>query len=252
MFPIIGIIYDAISQLINFVPNHSLGYNLLINDTMEKYFKTNQSLWDQRTEIHKDSDFYQMDAFKKGSTSLQAIELEGIAGEVKGRSLLHLMCHFGQDSLSLVRLGAKVTGIDLSPNAIQLAQSLNEELGLNARFIQSNILGLKEKLNEQFDIVYTSYGVLTWLPDLTEWASIVVHFLKPGGTFYMAEFHPMLYMYDHEKQQIGFRYFNKKDPYFEVEEGTYTDANANISHEEYFWCHSLHETIQPLLAQGLT
>lgn len=218
---------------------------------MQEYFKTNQALWDQKTAIHKDAEFYQMDAFKKGATSLQKIELNALSDKVAGKKLLHLQCHFGQDTLSFARMGAKATGIDLSPKAIDLARSLNEELGLDASFVCSNLYDLPQHLNEKFDIVFTSYGTVTWLPDLSKWAKVIRHFLKEEGLFYMAEFHPAFYMFDHDTHQIAYRYFGAETPYVEYEEGTYADRNAAIKQKEYFWCHSLHEIIQPLLKEGL-
>jgi 2-polyprenyl-3-methyl-5-hydroxy-6-metoxy-1,4-benzoquinol methylase len=112
----------------------------------------------------------------------KSIELE-LLGNVKGLSILHLQCHFGQDSLSLARMGAHVTGIDLSDKAIKTAQELNAELHLNAEFICSDIYDLPQHLNKQFDIVFTSYGTIGWLPDLNKWAQIIHHFLKPEGKF---------------------------------------------------------------------
>ncbi len=218
---------------------------------MNKYFQTNQSLWDQKTEVHKDSDFYDMPGFLKGRNSLGKIEQEAL-GDVSGKSLLHLQCHFGQDSLSWARLGAKVTGIDFSEKAIELARSLNDQLGLDARFVQSDVLELPNKLEGQYDIVFTSYGVLVWLNNLLRWASVVRHFLKEGGIFYLLEFHPVLYMYDDfGNMALSYHYFHNSEPYEELMEGTYADRQAPIQHKEYFWQHSLSEIINPLIAEGL-
>ncbi|MEM9820983.1 MAG: methyltransferase domain-containing protein [Bacteroidota bacterium] len=216
-----------------------------------QYFQTNRELWDEKTMHHKNSTFYNLEGFKKGESSLQEIELQALANEVSGKSLLHLQCHFGQDTISWARMGAKVTGMDLSPKAIQLAQSLNDELNLDAQFISCNIYDLPQHLDQQFDIVFTSYGVLTWLPDLDQWASIIARYLRPGGRFYIAEFHPVMYMYDFDQHKIAYRYFSHREPYTEVELGTYADPDAAIEMKEYFWCHSLSETIQALLKQGL-
>ena len=205
----------------------------------QKHLDTNRILWDKKTEIHKNAEFYNLEGFLDGETSLKEIELAALKDRVAGKSTLHLQCHFGQDSLSFARLGAEVTGIDFSEVSINLARSLNEQLGLNARFVVSDLYSLPEKLTGQFDFIFTSYGVITWLPDLDKWAKVINHFLKPGGTFYMAEFHPTLYMYDHEIQKIGYRYFDHLDPYEEVEEGTYADSKANIAEREFFWSHSL-------------
>lgn len=217
----------------------------------QKYLDTNRILWDKKTEIHKDAEFYNLKGFLEGETSLKEIELAALKDRVAGKSVLHLQCHFGQDTLSLARLGAEATGVDFSETSIALGRSLNEQLGLDARFVVSDIYSLPEKLAGQFDFIFTSYGVLTWLPDLDRWAQVVAHFLKPGGIFYIAEFHPTLYMYDHEKQKIGYRYFDHIDPYEEIEQGTYADTNADIAQREYFWSHSLATVIQSLLKQKL-
>lgn len=217
---------------------------------MKDYFEINQSLWDQKTPIHASSDFYDLEGFKQGKESLNNIELEALL-PVAGKSLLHLQCHFGQDTLSWARKGAKVTGIDLSPKSIELAQSLAGELALEARFIQTNIFDIREVLDEQFDIVFTSYGVLGWLPDLEAWAQIVYDFLKPGGTFFIVEFHPVLYMFDFGTQELAYHYFNIDGAQEETVTGTYAVPEAGTQHQEVFWQHSLDEVLQPLLNQGL-
>lgn len=217
---------------------------------MQEYFDANEKLWDAKTKIHKDSDFYDLENFKKGATSLKKYELNAL-GDIHGKSLLHLQCHFGQDTLSFARMGAKATGADLSTKSIELARQLNSELGLDAKFIQSNVLELDQNLQGQFDIVYTSYGVIGWLPDLNQWAKIINHFLKPGGIFYIVEFHPFLYMYDWDTQELTFPYFNIGEPFEDEEEGTYADANANIKMKEFFWQHSIADTLAPLLKAGL-
>lgn len=219
---------------------------------MNEYFKTNQALWDQKTNYHRDSEFYDLERFKAGKTSLKEIELDALQNEVAGKSLLHLQCHFGQDTLSWARMGAKVTGIDLSTKSIELARELATELDIDAQFVQSNLYDLPNNLDGQYDIVFTSYGTITWLPDLKKWASIINHFLKPGGIFYIAEFHPSFYMFDTETHQASYEYFNCGKPYMEEMEGTYADTNAPIKHKEYFWTHSLAEVISSLLSEGLT
>ena len=128
---------------------------------------------------------------------------------------------------------------------------MNQQLGLDVRFIQANIFDLPNLLDEKFDIVFTSYGVLCWLHDLTEWAKIVAQFLKVNGTFFIVETHPMLHMFDTNTNKMCYGYFNEKDPIEEFETGTYTDFDADIQHKEYSWNHSLSETISPLLQQGL-
>src|SRR5205085_9859662 len=163
----------------------------------------------QRTTVHKDSSFYNLAGFKNGETVLTPIELNELT-DVKGKSMLHLQCHFGMDSLDWEKRGAEVTGVDLSDAAINEAVALNNELKLNAKFICSNVYDLKDHLDEKFDIVFTSYGTIGWLPDLDQWSGIVSHYLKPGGTFYIAEFHPVLWMFDDDFTYIKYYYINRE------------------------------------------
>ncbi len=215
----------------------------------QAYFDANRLSWDKRTSIHKDSDFYDVASFLKGKSSLMPIETAAL-GDVTGKSLLHLQCHFGQDTLSWANMGAKATGVDFSPEAIKLARKLNDELGLDAQFVECNVYDLPQHLEGQFDIVFTSYGVIGWLPDLKRWAKVIRHFLKPGGTFLMVEFHPVIWMMDDDLTMLQYAYDNKE---IIVEEatGTYTDRDAPIKSTEYSWNHSLSEVITVLLEEGL-
>lgn len=215
-----------------------------------EYFEANRLSWNKRTGVHKDSRFYDLAAFKAGRSSLNKIELEGL-GNVKGKSLLHLQCHFGMDTMSWAREGATVTGADLSDAAIDLARSVNDELGLDTKFICCNLYDLKDHLDEKFDIVFTSYGTIGWLPDLDKWAAIVSHFLKPGGIFYMVDFHPVLWMMDEQFQQIKYHYFNTELIAEEIS-GTYTDRDAPIRSTEYSWNHPFSEILNALIKHGLT
>src|SRR5512139_2419139 len=156
---------------------------------MNEYQQANLALWNEWAEINVKSREYDVAGFLAGKSSLKSIELEEL-GEVAGKTLLHLQCHFGLDTLSWARRGAAVTGVDFSDKAVGLAQALAREAGLEARFICSDLYALPEVLSGQFDIVYTSYGVLCWLRDLEQWAELIAHFLKPGGVFYIADFHP--------------------------------------------------------------
>jgi 2-polyprenyl-3-methyl-5-hydroxy-6-metoxy-1,4-benzoquinol methylase len=215
----------------------------------KKYFDANQDLWDQRTMIHKDSSFYDVAGFKRGRNLLTPIELKEV-GDVSGKKMLHLQCHFGIDSLCWARMGADVTGVDLSEVAITEARKLNDELGLNAKFICTNIYNLKESLTEKFDVVFTSYGVIGWLPDLDKWADIISHFLKPSGKFYLAEFHPVIWMFDDDFKTIKYCYEKREVIETEIQ-GTYTDRNARIRAKEYGWNHSISEVLNSLINHGL-
>ena len=214
-----------------------------------EYFEANKELWNKRTAIHKDSSFYNIEGFKNGENVLTPIELNEI-GDVKGKKMLHLQCHFGMDSLQWARLGADVTGVDLSDEAIKEARKLNDELAMNAKFICCNIYDTKDHLQDKFDIVFTSYGAVGWLPDLDKWAEIIAYFLKPGGMFYIAEFHPVVWMFDDDFRGIKYSYGNREVIETELQ-GTYTDRKADIKGKEYSWNHSISEVLNALIQQGL-
>ena len=174
-------------------------------------------------------------------------------GEVPGKRLLHLQCHFGMDTMSWARLGAKATGIDFSDAAIDLARSLNDELGLTARFLCSSVYDLPEALDEQFDIVFTSEGVLCWLPDLDRWAEVVCRFLRPGGVFYIFDGHPVRVVF--EESEAGdmcptHSYFHEQF-FSEGNQPTYTGPEL-IGSPVYEWHHSLGEIVTALVGSGLT
>jgi 2-polyprenyl-3-methyl-5-hydroxy-6-metoxy-1,4-benzoquinol methylase len=213
------------------------------------YFKANKELWNQRTIVHKDSSFYKLEGFRKGETVLTPIELNEV-GDVKNRTMLHLQCHFGMDSLDWARRGAIVTGVDISDEAINEATKLNKELGLNASFICCNVLDTSQYVPGHFDIVFTSYGTIGWLPDLQPWANMIAEKLKPGGTFYIADFHPVLWMFDDSFTKITYSYENKEVIVTE-NQGTYTDRDADIKGKEYGWNHSISELLNALLNAGL-
>jgi SAM-dependent methyltransferase len=218
-------------------------------ENTNQYFEANRSLWNQRTAVHKDSAFYDLEGFKKGANVLTPIELNEI-GEVYGGSLLHLQCHFGMDTMSFSRMGAKCIGIDLSDDAIKLAREINDELKLDAKFVCCNVYETSEYVKEQFDIVFTSYGTIGWLPDLDPWAKVIVERLKQGGFFYMAEFHPVVWMFDDDFTHIKYYYDNKELIVME-DQPTYTGDENEIRGKEYSWNHSISEVLNALINAGL-
>jgi len=213
------------------------------------YFEANRQLWNQRTMAHRDSSFYNREGFLKGERVLTPIEL-GELDDLKGKTLLHLQCHFGMDTLDLARMGAEVTGVDLSDEAIRQAKQLSDEIGTRARFICCNVYDLEAHLDETFDRVFTSYGTIGWLPDLDKWAGLIARYLKPGGQFYMAEFHPVLWMFDDDFTRIQYSYENREVIITE-NQGTYTDRNADIKGKEYSWNHSISEVLNALIRARL-
>lgn len=215
------------------------------------YFETNKATWNKKVAIHAQSKMYNMQAFKAGKTSLMPYELKAL-GNVSGKSLLHLQCHFGQDTLSWSRLGAQCVGVDLSDEGITLAKQLNNELNLDAQFVCCNVLDTSKHINQQFDIVFTSYGVIGWLPDLKPWATMIAQRLKVGGTFYMVEFHPILWMFDYVDGTPKMKYhYNQEELIYDEYEGTYADTSSKIISKEYGWNHGLSEVINALIEAGL-
>ena len=213
------------------------------------YKEINKKSWNQKTKIHLDSDFYDNDNFKKGKNSLNEIEL-GLLGDLKGKSVLHLQCHFGQDTISFDRLGATSVGVDLSDEAIRTAESLAQELDSSATFVCCDIYDLPNHLDQKFDIVFTSYGTIGWLPDMDRWASVVAQFLKPEGQFLIVEFHPAVWMFDDDFNEVKYNYFNE-GPIHEVESGTYAKEDAEITQEYVMWNHSISEVVNSLIKKDL-
>lgn len=215
----------------------------------KNYIEINRQSWNNRVDAHLKSEFYDVEGFLNGKTSLNEIELN-LLGDIKGKKILHLQCHFGQDTISLSRLGAIVTGVDLSDKAIESARQIAKETNSNATFICCNIYDLPNHLNEKFDIAFTSYGTIGWLPDLDNWAKIISTFLKPKGQFVLVEFHPVVWMFDDNFEKIGYRYFNS-GAIVETENGTYADRDANITQSYVMWNHGISEVLNSLISNGL-
>jgi len=215
----------------------------------KNYIEINKESWNNKTDSHLKSAFYDLEGFLKGKSSLNDIELN-LLGDVKGKSILHLQCHFGQDTISLGRLGASVSGVDLSDKAIDSANELAKKTTIEAEFICCDIYDLPKHLNKQFDIVFTSYGTIGWLPDLDKWGQIISKFLKPTGKFVFAEFHPVVWMFDDNFEKIGYNYFNS-GAIVETEVGTYADRNADITQKFVMWNHGIGEVLNSLIKNGI-
>jgi ubiquinone/menaquinone biosynthesis C-methylase UbiE len=216
----------------------------------DNYIAINKKAWDAKTDYHAASDFYDVPGFLAGRNTLNDIEL-ALLGDVRGKTVLHLQCHFGQDTLSFSRMGAAATGVDFSETAVEKGKELAEQLGLDTKFICCDVYSLPNVLNEQFDIVFTSYGTIGWLPDVDKWALVVSKFLKPGGRFVFAEFHPVVWMFDNDFTKVTYNYF-KDDAIIEEETGTYAEKGADTRSETINWNHSIAEVLSGLLKHGLT
>lgn len=210
------------------------------------YSELNKKMWNDRVDVHTQSAMYDVPAFLDGKSSLKDIEL-AILGDLKGKRVLHLQCHFGMDTLSLARMGAKATGIDFSEKAIEKARELNDQLKLDAHFICADVMNLEELSLEPFDVIFTSYGTVGWLPELKTWGKNIQNLLKPGGRFIFVEFHPVIWMYDDQFSKIEYGYFNRV-PIIEEAHGSYADNNADLHHTCVGWNHSITEVLENLIS----
>jgi len=221
---------------------------------LDDFIRANLGLWNAWTEVHETSEFYDVEGFKEGKLSLRPIEVEEL-GDVRGKRLLHLQCHFGLDTLSWARLGAVATGVDFSEKAIALARELGAEVDVPATFVHSTIDALPDALEGEFNIVFTSYGAIEWLSDLDCWAGVIDRYLAPGGTFYMVEIHPFAQMLDdldaHPELRFAGPYFPSGRPQrFDIR-GSYADPDAPVKAVAYSWTHNFAEIIDALLGVGL-
>lgn len=221
---------------------------------MESYFTVNQELWNLRTPFHVASEFYNVAEFMAGRDTIDPIT-SSILNDLEGKSLLHLQCHFGLDTLSWARRGALATGVDFSAEAIKTARILAEESDLSATFVQANLYDLPQLLKGKFDVIFTSHGVLCWLPDLEKWAKVISHFLEPTGIFYIMEIHPFALLFDKNSRGAELRlqkkYFHGHDPFRREEQGSYASRSAPISGVSYQWLHRMESIIGALLKNGL-
>lgn len=206
------------------------------------YLELNKRAWDNRTKVHIGSKFYDVEGFKRGTSSLKSIELD-ILPNLSSKEVLHLQCHFGLDTLSLAQLGASATGFDLSPVAISKAKELSDSLNIPATFICTDVYTAPDVIHNNFDIVYTSYGAIEWLPDLSRWAKVISDFLTPGGEFIIVEFHPFFYAH------LGESYFNAS--FQGVQSTTYTDGGEELNEVISVWRHPISKVISSLIEHGL-
>jgi SAM-dependent methyltransferase len=222
---------------------------------MNRFVEANRRHWDEAVPLHVAGPFYDVPAFKAGACTLKRLELDEV-GDVREKSLLHLQCHFGLDTLSWARRGARVTGLDFSAPAIEAARRLAREVSLDAEFVVADVLHPPSSLDGEFDVVFTSYGVLSWLPDLRRWAEVAARFVRPGGFLYVAEFHPFSWIFDDRpgttELRVRYPYFGAPEPIRFEEQGTYAAKGAVLAHAETFWFpFTLGDVVTSVVAAGL-
>jgi SAM-dependent methyltransferase len=221
-----------------------------------EFFAANRANWDERVPIHRrdDSGFYAIDRFLAGEKRLRALD-DGELGDVAGKRLVHLQCHFGLDTLTLARAGAIATGLDFSPPAIAEAQALAKQIGVAAEFVCANVYEARAVLAGTFDIAYVTWGTIVWLPDVPRWAATIASLLASGGFLYFADAHPnMLTLEDRDGRLVPEYAIDtpSDEPLMFTAAQTYNDDLTLLrATRTYEWIHSLSRVIGALLDAGL-
>ncbi len=217
----------------------------------EDWLELNRAMWDERVPIHVAGKFYDVEGFLAGRSSLRPFEPDEL-GDVNGCTLVHPQCHFGLDTLSWARHGARVTGIDFSGPAVEAASAIARRAGIEAEFVQAETYGAVEVLQgRRFDIVYTGIGAVIWLPDIVRWARTMASLMAPGARFYMVELHPITEVFADESLEVKHSYF-EPGPHVYEEPGTYADPSASTKQNRSVeWRHSLGDVVSAITSAGL-
>jgi SAM-dependent methyltransferase len=219
----------------------------------------NRASWDERTAIHLGPRGYDLSSHRAGRGKLDAI-VSAELGQVAGLRVLHLQSHLGDDSIAIAQRGAReVVGVDFSAPAVEAARALAAETGAAARFVLSELYAAPEALPGEaggFDLVFTTWGTICWLPDLAAWARVIAHFLRPGGALYFADAHPAAEAFDDSTGRDGmpgpFLPYLARAPYEFDEQKDYMDPEARLQNScTVQWLHPLSETIGALRGAGL-
>jgi SAM-dependent methyltransferase len=223
-----------------------------MSDWRDEWLEANRANWDERVPIHAAGEFYDVASFKQGQERLRPFEIEEV-GDVSGRDLVHLQCHFGIDTLSWARRGARVVGLDFSAPAVEEASKLAADLALDAEFVRSDVYDARKALGgRDFDVVYTGLGALNWLPDIRRWAGVVASLLRPAGFLYLSEFHPITWVFGDDDLTVAHDYFHAEEPEVWEEPGTYADLEAETIHNTtYEWNHALGDVVGAVIGAGL-
>ena len=226
---------------------------------VDEYMEVNRANWDQRAPAHAKSPEYNLPRFIDDSAFIgEVVQFDrALLGDVSGLKGVHLQCHIGTDTIGLSRLGARMTGLDFSPAAIEQARTLVAKSGDDVTFVESDVYDAASALGgEQFDLVFTGIGALCWLPSISRWAATVAALLKPGGRLFIREGHPMLWSLADARPDgllvVDYPYFERDEPSVWEDGGTYVETDvgftANTTHE---WNHGLGEIVTALISQGL-
>lgn len=217
----------------------------------EDPYEVNRARWDEQADVHPDTEYYDVSGFLAGESTLQPPERE-LLGDPSGQSLVHLQCHIGLDTLSWAREGASVVGVDFSETAIDTARTIRDEAGLDAEFVCCDVHDAPGRLDRAFDVVFASYGVLWWIPDVDRWAETAAALCRPGGTVFLADHHPLLELFDPELSLRDDRSYFREEPIRYEAESTYADPEATLENTAaYEWQHGLGEIVTAFARAGL-
>ncbi|HET6652274.1 MAG TPA: class I SAM-dependent methyltransferase [Nocardioides sp.] len=225
----------------------------------DDYRAVNRAIWDERAVAHAASPGYSVDRFASDPTHISDVVRFDLPllGDVSGQRGVHLQCHIGTDTVSLARLGARMTGLDFSAPALEQARTLAEAAGAQVRFVESDLYAAPEALgHETFDLVFTGIGALCWLPDIRRWAHVVATLLAPGGRLFLREGHPMLWTLADPRPDglvvVEYPYFERPEATVFDSEGTYVETDVEFEHTTtHEWNHGLGEIVTALLDKGL-
>lgn len=223
---------------------------------MEHPHEVNKRWWNEVTPVHTRSDFYDVEGFIAGRNTLGAVEL-GAVGDVNGKRLLHLQCHFGMDTLSWARLGAQVVGADFSSQAVVKATELAGETGLSdrAHFVEADVTTLGKVDGGNFDVIFTSFGTICWLESLDKWAETIAKNLGRHGFFYFLDSHPTAMLFDEQSSEfhVKYDYFHDDEPLHEpAGEADYADASYRIQSDSRQFSWAIQDIFGALERNGLT
>jgi SAM-dependent methyltransferase len=219
----------------------------------------NLAMWDERAPAHAASPDYGIPRFRADPTYLSHVVRFDLPklGDIAGLDGVHLQCHIGTDTISLARLGARMTGLDFSPAALAQARALSERTGAGVQFVEADVYDAVTALGgRQFDLVFTGIGALCWLPEITRWAEVVRDLLRPGGRLFLREGHPMLWSIDETRGDgllvVEFPYFERPEPLVWTDESTYVATEASFVHNtSHNFSHGLGEIVTAVLDVGL-
>ena len=233
---------------------------ILHDGDSDEAYAHNRAFWDEVTPVHAASDYYRVDEFRRGASVLHDFVVEEV-GDVSGLTLLHLQCHFGLDTLNWARLGARVTGVDISGVSIDRARKLASELDIPATFVRANVLDIDSQLDGQFDRVFTSFGALCWIGDLEAWGRVIARVLKPGSVFYISEFHPLMDTLQQARPINENSDAYPEYPYFgggvplrfdpQGDDSDYAEPSFTSEETTFEWFHPVSEVIEALIGAGL-